>query len=109
MKHILIYGTSIFLAGLAEQVRALPNTRVETRQSLTGLGDVAVFDAVLVDLNNPATANVLTLLRARPDLTMIGVNQATGTLTVLAGQTYLVQDLDDIMTHLQNIPPNPMG
>ena len=103
MKHILIYGSSIFLAGLAEQVRVLPNTRVEAHQSLTGLGDVAIFDAVLVDLNNPATADALTLLRARPDLKVIGVNQASGTLTVLAGQTYLAQSLADVMAHLENL------
>jgi hypothetical protein len=104
-RHILIYGDSIFLAGLAEQVRTLPGVQVEVRHSLTGLGDLAAFDAVIVDLDNPATADVLTLLRARPDLKVIGVNQATGALTVLAGQVYLAHSLDDVIVHLEQPVP----
>ena len=101
MKHILIYGSSIFLAGLVEQIRTLPDIQIKACRSLTELGDVAAFDTVLVDLNNLGTADVLILLRVRPDMKVIGVNHATGVLTVLSGQTYLVQSLDDIMTHLE--------
>lgn len=101
IQHILIYGDSIFLAGLTEQVRTLPDVQVEVRRSLTGLGDLAAFDAVIVDLNNPATADVLTLLRARPDLKVIGVNQASGVLTVLSGKVYLAHTLADVITCLE--------
>ena len=100
MKHILIYGSSIFLAGLAERLGILRDVRIEVRQSLTDLGDLVVFDAVIVDLNSPTTADVLTLLRARPDLKMIGVNQAAGSLTVFSGRVYLAETLEDVVAHL---------
>ena len=62
------------------------------------LGDL---DAVLVDLNNPQTSDVLNLLRARPDLTVIGVNTASGTVCRLAGQVYMAENLEDVIVHLK--------
>ncbi|MBU1660804.1 MAG: hypothetical protein KKD28_04955 [Chloroflexi bacterium] len=101
MKTILLYGTSIFLAGLTELMHTLPDLHIETCQRLADLGDLAAFDAVLVDLNNPKTSDVLNLLRARPDLTVIGINTASGTVTVLSGQVYLAETLEDVVVHLQ--------
>lgn len=103
MRHILIYGSSIFLASLARQMRDLPETRVTVRQDLNDLGDVASIHAVLVDLNDPTTGNVLQLLRTRPDLKLIGVNDATGALTVLVGQVYLAHSLTDVVFYLNQV------
>jgi hypothetical protein len=106
MQRILVYGTSIFLAGLAEQLHTLPNAQIHQRSTLDNLGDLAAFDVVVVDLNDAHTADVLTLLRARPDLKVIGVNAAAGALTVLAGQVYLAKTVDDILAYVgQNQPP----
>lgn len=103
MQHILIYGTSIFLTSLARQMQDLPDLRVTARQDLNDLGDLAIFHAVLVDFNDPATGNVLQLLRTRPDLKVIGVNDATGALTILVGQVYLARSLTDVVFYLNQV------
>jgi hypothetical protein len=100
MQHILLYGTSILLAGLAAQLVHLPGMQVYCRESLTRLGDLADFDAVLVDFNDLHAIDVITMLRARPDLKVIGINDAAGVLTRLEGQVYLVQNLEDIVQQL---------
>ena len=79
MQTLLLYGASIFIESLNGLLRQQPGLRIETCQHLADLGDLAAFDAVIVDLNNPRTADVLTLLRARPDLSVIGINTASGT------------------------------
>jgi len=100
MKQILIYGDSIFLAGLTEQLRALPDVQVKVRQCLIGLGDLAAFDATVFDLHDARTTDIFTLLRACPDLKLIGVNRTSGTLVVLSGQVYLAASLEDVVAHL---------
>lgn len=100
MKKILLYGTSIFLAGLTELLQALPELHFQTCQRLADLGDLTVYETVVIDLNNPQTADVLTLLRARPDLTVIGVNPASSTVSKLVGQVYLAEKLEDVLVHL---------
>ncbi len=100
MKRILIYGSSIFLAGLAERLRAQPGVEVEARRQLAGLGDLTAFDATVFDLHDAGTADVFTLLRACPDLKLIGVNRTSGTLVVLSGQVYLVASLEDVVAHV---------
>jgi hypothetical protein len=105
MQNILLYGTSIFLAGLAAQLQHLPNMQVVCRANLTHLGDLSAFNAVVIDLNDLHAADLLTLLRARPDLRVIGINEATGVLTTFAGQVYLARTIEDIAVQLTH--PNP--
>lgn len=71
--------------------------RIYLAHTLADLGDLAAFDAVLVDINNPKTSDVLNLLRARPDLTVIGVNTASSALTVLTGKVYLARNLNEVI------------
>ncbi|MFH1634778.1 MAG: hypothetical protein ABIG63_12350 [Chloroflexota bacterium] len=101
MKTTLLYGTSIFIEGLAGLLRELPEIQFETCTRLADLGDLAAFDTVLVDLNNPKTSDVLNLLRARPALTLIGVNTASGTVTVRSGQVYMAEKLEDVVVYLK--------
>jgi len=105
MRRILIYGSSLFLAGLAAQVRRLAGIEIQTCDSLERLGDLAAVDAVLVDLNDSRAADLSTLLRARPDLQVIGVNAATSALTMLSGQVYLAETIDDVLAHLARRGP----
>ena len=100
MQSILIYGSSIFLCGLAKQLQNTTQLTIKHCLHLNELGDLATFEAVMVDLNDPVTRDVLSLLRVRPDLKVIGVNDAAGTLTVLTGKIFLAQRLDDIAGYL---------
>ena len=97
MPKILLYGSSILLAGLATQLQSQLNTQVFCHNTLPNLGDLSTLDAVIVDLNDPRTADVLTLLRARSDLKIVGVNAANSAVTVLSGKVYLAQTVEDVV------------
>jgi hypothetical protein len=103
MAHILVYGTSILLEGVAAQLSAQADMRVRRRETLADLGDLSAFDAVLVDLNDTGAADVLTMLRVRPDLQILGVNAATGSVTLLAGHVYLTPTVEEVMACLTHI------
>ena len=51
-------------------------------------------------LNNVPSADVLTILRARPDLKIVGVSATNSAVTVLSGQVYLVHTLTDVVRRL---------
>ena len=55
----------------------------------------------VVDFNDVQAADVLALLRARPDLKIVGVNANNSAVTVLSGQVYMAERLEDVVVHLQ--------
>jgi hypothetical protein len=44
---------------------------------------------------------VLAILRARPDLQVVGVNAREGAVTVLSGKVYLAHSLEDVVGCLE--------
>ena len=100
MAHILLYGSSIFLAGLALRLQAEPGLQVRCQDDGSGLLDLGGIDAVVVDLEDVEASEVLGLIRVWPDLTAVGVNAGSRVFTVLSGHTYLVQSLDDVARYL---------
>lgn len=96
MKHILVYGKTLFLTGLMTQLQNIPDVQAQKRETLVGLNNLDHFDAVLIDLSDGRAADVLALLRARPDLRVVGVNAATGAMTVLQGQVYLAESVEEV-------------
>ena len=62
------------------------------------LGD---FDAVIVDFGDVQAADVLAILRARPDLKIVGVNATNSAVTVLSGRIYLAHTLADVVGCLE--------
>lgn len=96
MKRILVYGESLFLAGLRSRLQHLPEIDIYGRKHLAGVGDLASYDVVLIDLNDVRAADVLALLRARPDLRVVGVNADTSAVTVLAGQVYFAESVEEV-------------
>ena len=101
MKHVLLYGDSIFLAGLAAQLRDRDDVAIRRQAQNVGLLDLGGLDAVIVDFNAVDPADVLSILRARPDLKVVGVNAPGGAVTVLSGKVYLAHTLTDVMTCLE--------
>lgn len=101
MRNILLYGDSIFLSGLAAQLRDLPGMTVRQQGLHTGPLNLGGLDAVVVDLNATEAADVLFILCARPDLKVVGINAPGGAVTVLSGQVYLARTLIDVMTCLE--------
>lgn len=100
MKRVLVYGSTMFLSGLLAQLLQIPGLEVQSRETLATIGDLTAFDVVLVDLNDTHSTDLITLLRARPDLRVVGVNAATSAMTVLAGQVYLAQTVEEVIACL---------
>lgn len=107
MIHLLVYGSSIFLAGVSAQLESLLDVQVLPCQTLNDVGNLSAMDAVLIDLNDPTSADALQLLRARPDLRLIGLNSTTSTLTVLSGEVYFTLTFSEIISHLEGWPASP--
>jgi len=100
-KHILLYGDSIFLSGLAAQLQARDDVDARQRAPHDGPLDLGELDAVIVDFDAVDAAEVLALLRARPDLKIVGVNANNSAVTVLSGRVYMAETLEDVIVHLQ--------
>ncbi len=100
-KRILLYGDSIFLTGLAAQLQTRANLEVRQQAPHTGPLDLGNLDIVIVDFNDVQAADVLAILRARPDLKIVGVNANNSAVTVLSGQIYLAHTLADVVGCLE--------
>ena len=101
VKRILLYGDSIFLTGLAAQLQARDDVDVRHQSSHAGPLNLGNLDAIIVDFNDVPASDVLALLRARPDLKIVGVNATNGAVTVLSGRVYLAHTLADVMGCLE--------
>jgi len=85
---------------MAAQLDALPEVEARQQTPHSGPLDLRGLDVVIVDFNAVEAAAVLDILRARPDLKIVGVNPSGGAVTVLSGQVYLARTLSDVMTCL---------
>ena len=103
MRHILVYGVSIALVSLANQLHNRPGTNVICCNSLSALGDLAIFSMMIIDFNDTLANDSLALLRIRPDLPVVGINTSDGTVTILSGQVFLARSLEDVITCLARI------
>jgi hypothetical protein len=101
MKNVLLYGDSILLTGLAIQLHGLADVKVRQQSPRKGPLNLEGVDAVIVDFNEAHAADVLDILRARPDLKVVGVNSTGSAVTVLSGKVYLAHSLKDVMGCLE--------
>jgi len=101
MKSVLLYGDSIFLTGLAAQLRDRDDVVVRQQAQTVGLLDLGGLDAVIVDFNAVDADAVLSILRARPDIQVVGVSAPGGAVTVLSGKVYLAHALADVVGCLE--------
>lgn len=101
MKHILLYGDSVFLTGLASQLAALPEVEARLQSPHCGPLNLQGLDVVIIDFNAVDATAVLDILRARPDIKVVGINPDCGAVTILSGQVYLARTLTDVMACLE--------
>jgi hypothetical protein len=98
MKHILLCGNSIPLAGLAASLRGHAELAV-IRADLADLcASPGPDDVVIVDAAR--TAEALALLRPHLAWRLLSVDAATGTLTAYAAQSHLVHEVEEIVRYL---------
>ena len=76
---------------------------VDVRQQAPHAGplDLGDLDAIIVDFNEVQAADVLAIIRARPDLKIVGVNATNSAVTVLSGRIYLAHTLADVVECLE--------
>lgn len=96
-KRILLYGDSIFLTGLAAQLQG--RVDLDVRQQAPHMGPLSLgdIDTVIVDLDNTPADDILSILRARPDLQVVGINATGSAVTVFSGQVYIAHTLIEVM------------
>ena len=100
-KRILFYGNSIFLTGLAAQLASHADLDVHQQAILDGplrLGDT---DIIIVDFDDVQAIDILMILRARPDLKVVGVNTSGSAVIVFSSQVYLAYTLMDVLKCLE--------
>ena len=97
--QVVIYGHSIFMAGVETILRGQPGMAV-TRLSpdLTGLGDLSGLrpDVILYDATAPEAALVLRFLNKHPDVTLIGLEGHGHKAVVVSGREQAVVTTDDL-------------
>jgi hypothetical protein len=103
-RRVLVWGSSLFIAAVAESLRAAPPpgvSRIEAHSAdqpldvLTAAGDV-----VLCDLPSVPPDAVVALLRAHAGLAIIGLDIDSDQVVVLSGkrrQAYSARDLAAII------------
>lgn len=97
---ILIYGSSIILDSLAQCLQRTGQVRVQRCWALGEVHHLAQVNRVLVDLNDPATRDVLSLARIYPRLQVIGIDDRLGKLMVLSSQEVRVRSVEEIVALL---------
>lgn len=97
MKHILLYGNSIFLSGLTAQLQNRDDLTVIQQAPDAGPLNLGDLDAVIVDFNDVSANDILAIVRARPDLKVVGIHAPGGAVTVLSGKVYLAHTLTDVI------------
>ena len=100
-KQILLYGNSIFLTGLAVQLESHADLQARHQAPHNGLLYLGDIDIIIVDFDAIEAADVLDILRARPDLKVVDVSASGGAVMVLSGQVYLARSLTDVVDCLE--------
>jgi hypothetical protein len=96
IKTILLYGDSLWFAGLAAYLQASQGLCViqSDPRSLAEIAGHANLDLVILDRTQEADA--LPLLRVHPAATVVSVDTHTGILTALSGRSCQVQTMQEV-------------
>ncbi len=97
MRNVLLYGDSIFLSGLAAQLHGLDNVCVRQQSPRQRPLNLQGLDVVIVDFSAVEADAVLDILRAQPDIKVVGVNPDGGAVTVLSGQVFLARTVAEVV------------
>jgi len=92
-KHLLLYGNSIFMAGLADSLIGRFDISRETWQVFSPP------DAILIDLCEAASADALAELCGR-GAPVIGIHPGEGRVTVFSGHAHAIHSLTELLEFL---------
>ena len=103
MKTILLSGNSIWFGGLANslpEVHALHVVRTDP-VNVHLLADYGEVDLVVMD--ETPNMDLLSILHTFPAAVLLVVNLATGRLTVVHGQSYVVSTMQEVVQLIRGI------
>jgi len=97
--QVIIYGSSIFMAGIETILQAQPGIDVtRLAPDIRSLPDFGCLkpDVILYDSNAPEATLALRFLQQHPDVTLIGLNGNGHKAVVVSGREQAVVTTDDL-------------
>lgn len=111
-RRVILYGKSVIVGAVGASLRDAPGLEivplVPPVPKAVVLGALAP-DAIIFDLEAAHPDAVLSLLRKRPGLLLIGVNPANDELLVLSGQQERAVAVADLLKVIRRTDLNPEG
>jgi hypothetical protein len=105
---VLIYGNSLFIAGVAARLGALPGVRLERISSANVVGERC--PAILVcDLAAVGAELVLGWLTSCARLTLIGLDPRIDSVVVLSTETRQLAHVEDLAGLLRQLASSTQG
>lgn len=101
MKRILLCGNSVLIAGLDSCLRESSQFEIHRIGNLTVSLDIESFDFILTDIDCPVSDDFFSQCVSHPNLPLVSIDSAAGTLTVFEGSTYPVRSIEDILQWLR--------
>ena len=97
--QVVIYGNSIFMAGIETILRGQPGIDVmRLAPDIRSLGDFGCLkpDVILYDSTAPEAALALRFLKQHPDVTLIGLDGDGHKAVVVSGREHTMVTTDDL-------------
>lgn len=69
--------------------------------TFTGPLSLGSLDAIIVNFDDIGADDVVAIMRARPDLKIVGINASGSAVTVFSGKVYLARTLTDVVGCLE--------
>jgi hypothetical protein len=100
-RRAVLYGNTIFLAGLAVQYANRPGLEIVTidadQQSAEQQLDTSLPDVIVFDLTAAQPDSAFHLIQKNPDLLLVGVDVTSDQVLVLSGYTSPVFSNEDLL------------
>ena len=105
-RRIALIGDSVLIEGVRLGLADNPDLAIvhidPTNCDVVETTKRLAPDLVITDLDTPWGDSLVALLREEPAIQLIGLESATGRLTVLTGRHYVTQTLQDLLQLVQN-------
>jgi hypothetical protein len=100
--RILVYGKSVFIAGIAHILAGDPNLDLRFGNGSNLVDDLPAVDIILADLCEAETLRVLPQLSAKQGSTLVGIDPATSTTTMISGKSQALNSMRELMSFFQS-------
>ncbi len=100
-KTILLYGKSVFIAGLASILEKSPDLKIIKGENLD-FSEATYPNLILADLCDVETIRALSKLFAL-HAPLVGIEPSASVVTVLSGESHSAQSVQELMAALMEI------